>query len=69
MNVLNTYSNELDINNDTDLTTFMDTVISLVKKIDEYINRVSTLEDNYYNHQDVMNYQDILNEYSINFNN
>lgn len=67
---LNNQSNKdvLDtINNDEELNTLMDTVLSLVKTIDNYLRKVSTNDDNYYNHQNVINYQDILNEYSCDF--
>lgn len=65
---LNNHSNVVDtINNDEELNTLMDTVIMLVQTIDNYLHKVSTKNDNYYNHQNVINYQDILNKYSCDF--
>lgn len=63
----NNHSNESQILDDKELDTLMNTVLMLTEKIHNYLISKSTKNDNYFNHQDVLNYQDKLNMYSVSY--
>lgn len=63
----NNHSNESHILDDNELDILMNTVLMLTEKIHNYLISKSTEKDNYFNHQDVLNYQDKLNMYSVSY--
>ena len=68
MLTLNREGNEekdVKIKTDDDLYYYIDMAIYMADIIDNYMQDKSTQDHNYYNDQEIINYQDTLNKYSV----
>lgn len=70
MLTLNREGNEekdVKIKTDDDLYYYIDMAIYMADIIDNYIQDKSTHDHNYYNDQEIIDYQDTLNKYSVSY--